>query len=76
MYSQQMTSLVKTKRCTGGDVFSTVSDFFNKTNVLWKNCADVTTDGAAALTRIKKGFQGKITEIAPHQKLIHCIGSS
>lgn len=61
------------ERCTGEDIFSTVNDFFNKNNVLWKNCVSVTTDGAAALTGIKKGFRGKVTEIAPHVKFIHCI---
>ncbi|CAM5073328.1 unnamed protein product [Natator depressus] len=61
------------ERCTGEDIFSTVNDFFNKNNVLWKNCVSVTTDGMAALTGIKKGFRDKVTEIAPHVKFIHCI---
>ncbi|CAM5151165.1 unnamed protein product [Natator depressus] len=52
------------ERCTRKDIFSTVNDFFNKNNVLWKNCVSVTTDGAAALTGIKK---------APHVKFIHSI---
>ncbi|KAG6934017.1 zinc finger BED-type containing 5 [Chelydra serpentina] len=61
------------ERCTREDIFATVNDFFSKHNVLWKNCASITTDGAAALTGIKKGFRGKVTEIAPHVKFIHCI---
>ena len=45
-----------------------------KNNALWKNCVSVTTDGTAALTGIKKkGFRGKVTEIAPRMKLIHCL---
>lgn len=49
--------------CTRGDIFSTVNDFLNRSNVLWKNYVSVTTDGLAALTGIKKGFQGKVTEV-------------
>ncbi|CAM5136722.1 unnamed protein product [Natator depressus] len=80
--SQLMVNLLDSKllfceplkeRCTGEDIFSTVNDFFNKNNVLWKNCVSVTSDGAAALTGIKKGFRGKVTEIAPHVKFIHRI---
>ncbi|CAM5121921.1 unnamed protein product [Eretmochelys imbricata] len=51
------------ERCTRKYIFSTVNDFFNKNNVLWKNCVSVTTNGAATLTGIKK---------APHVKFIHC----
>lgn len=50
-----------------------VSDFFNKSNVLWKNFASETTDGMAAFTVIKKGSQSKVTERAPLMELIHCI---
>lgn len=61
------------ERCTGEDISSTVNDFFNKNNVLWKLSASVTTDGAAALTGIKKGFWGKVTEPTLNVKCIHCI---
>ncbi|CAM4541743.1 unnamed protein product [Lepidochelys olivacea] len=70
----QTTFLRATKgKMYGEDIFSTVNDFFNKNNVLWKNCVSVTSDGVAALTGIKKGFRGKVTEIAPHVKFIHRI---
>lgn len=51
------------EKCTGEDTFSTVSDFFNKSNILWKNRVSVTTNGVAALTGIKNVFQGKVTEL-------------
>uniref|UniRef100_K7GJS8 DUF4371 domain-containing protein n=1 Tax=Pelodiscus sinensis TaxID=13735 RepID=K7GJS8_PELSI len=62
------------ERCTGEDIVSIVNNFFNKNNVLWKNCVSVTTDGAAALTGVKKGFQGKVTESTTreiHSLIIH-----
>jgi len=61
------------ERCTGQDIFLTVNDFFNANNISWKNCLSITSDGAAALTGIKKGFKGKVIEIAPHVIFIHCI---
>lgn len=61
------------ERCTGEDIFSTVNHFFVTNNILWENCLSVTSDGAAALTGTKKGFKGKVTEIAPHVKFVHCI---
>lgn len=67
-HSQQTTSLIKTKRFTGGDIFSTVDNHLNKTNALWKNCVRKNTEGAAALTT--KRFQGKVTGIAQHKKFI------
>ena len=59
--------------CAREDIFSKRNGFFNENNVLWKNWASVTTDGAATLNGIKKRFQGKATDIAPHVKLLHCI---
>lgn len=44
-----------------------------KNNVLWKNCASVTTDRVAAVTGIKKGFQRKVTEVALHMELLLCV---
>lgn len=52
-HSQQITSLTKTKRFTGGDIFSIVYNYFNKNNDLWTNCASKTTEAAAALTTIR-----------------------
>lgn len=48
-HSQLITSLTKTKRFTGGDIFSILDNYFSK-NALWKNCASKTTQAAAAVT--------------------------
>jgi hypothetical protein len=39
----------------------------------WANCVGIRTDGAAALTGHKKGFQAKVQQIGPHVNFIHCI---
>lgn len=44
------------KRFTGGDIFSTVDNYFNKNNALWKSCATKSTEEAADLTT-KRDFR-------------------
>lgn len=61
------------QKCTGENTFLTVNDFFNKSNILWKNCVSVTANGGAALTGIKNIFQGKVTELASHGKFLRCV---
>lgn len=60
------------ERCIGENIFSTIHVFFNKNNALWRKCSSTTTDGVASLTSIKKGFRGKVTEIAAYVKFIRC----
>lgn len=61
------------EKCTGEEIFSEVNDFFHKNKLSWDNCISFTTDGAAALMGSKKGLKGRVMEIAPHVKFIHCI---
>jgi hypothetical protein len=37
----------------------------------WANCISICTDGAAALTEHKKGFQVEVQQIGPHVNFIH-----
>lgn len=46
------------EKCAGENTFLTVNDFFNKSNILWKNCVSVTANGGVALTGIEKCIPG------------------
>jgi hypothetical protein len=41
-----------------------MNDYFMTEDISWANCISICTDGAAALTGHKKGFQDKIQQIA------------
>jgi hypothetical protein len=50
-----------------------VNDCFTAEDISWANCVGICTDGAAALTEHKKGFQAEVQETGPHVNFIHCI---
>jgi hypothetical protein len=60
-------------RCAGSDIFKAVNDYFTAEDISWANCVGIFTDGAAALTEHKKGFQVEVQKIGPHVNFIHCI---
>jgi hypothetical protein len=53
------------------DIFKVVNDCYTAEDISWANCVGICTDGAAALTEHKKGFQAEVQEIVPHVKFIH-----
>jgi hypothetical protein len=57
----------------GSHIFKAVSDCFTAEDISWANGVGISTDGAAALTGHKKGFQAKVQKIGPHVKFIRCI---
>jgi hypothetical protein len=62
-------------RTTGEDIFKILNDFFDKHLLLWKNCAGVCSDGAAAMTGKLNGLFAKI-KLLPHTsniKFTHCM---
>jgi hypothetical protein len=61
------------ERCTESDIFKEVNDYFTAEVISWANCFGICTDGAAALTGHKKGFQAEVQQIGPHVNFIHCI---
>jgi hypothetical protein len=61
------------ERCTRSDIFKAVNDNFTAKDISWANCVSVCSDGAAALTGHKKGFQAEIQQIGPHVNFIHFI---
>jgi hypothetical protein len=50
-----------------------VNGYFTAEDISWANCVGICTDGAAALTIHKKGFQAEVQQICPHVNSIHCI---
>jgi hypothetical protein len=60
-------------RCTGSDIFKAVNDNFTAEDISWVNCISICTDGAAALTGHKKGFQAEVKQTGPHLNFIHFI---
>jgi hypothetical protein len=68
-----MFCLPLSERCTGSDIFKAVNDYFAEEDISCANCVCICTDGAAALTGHKKGFQAEVQQIGPHVNFIHCI---
>jgi hypothetical protein len=68
-----MFCLQLSERCTGSDIFKALNDYFTAEDISWANCAGICTDGAAALTGHKKGFQAEVQQIGPQVNFIHCI---
>jgi hypothetical protein len=68
-----MFCLPLSERCTGSDIFKAVNDHFTAEDISWANYVDICTDGAAALTGHKKGFQSEVQQIGLHVNFIHCI---
>jgi hypothetical protein len=68
-----MFCLPLSERCTGSDIFKVVNDYFTAEDISWANCVGICTDGAAALTGYKKGFQTEVQQIGSHVNFIHCI---
>jgi hypothetical protein len=70
-----MFCLPLSERCTGSDIFKAVNDYFTAEDISWADCVCICTDGVAALTGHKKGFQDEVglQQIGPHVNFIHCI---
>jgi hypothetical protein len=62
---ESMLCLPLSERCTGSDIFKAVNDYFTAEDIYWANCVGICTEGAAALTGRKKGFQAKVQQIGP-----------
>lgn len=45
---------------TGQEIFCFVSKFHEMNNLLWSNCAAICSDGAAALTGMKRQFAARV----------------
>jgi hypothetical protein len=58
---------------TGSDILKAVNDYFTAEDISWANCGGICSDGAAALTGHKKGFQTEVQQIRPHVNFIRCI---
>jgi hypothetical protein len=64
------------ERCTGSDIFKAVNDYFTAEYTSWANCVGICTDGAAALTRHKKGFEAEVQQISwSPRELLHYINN-
>jgi hypothetical protein len=50
-----------------------MNDYFTAEDISWANCVGICTDGTAALTGHKKGFQADVQQIGPHVNFIDCI---
>jgi hypothetical protein len=50
-----------------------VNDYFTAEDIPWANCVGICSDGAAALTGHKKGFQAEVQQIGSHVNFTHCI---
>jgi hypothetical protein len=61
-----MFCLPLSERCTESDIFKAVNDCFTAEDISWANCVGICTDGLAALTGHKKGFQAEAQQIGPH----------
>jgi hypothetical protein len=55
-----MFCLPLSERCTGSGIFKAVNDYFTAEDISCANCVGICTDGAAALTGHKKGFQAEV----------------
>jgi hypothetical protein len=55
-----MFCLPLSERCTGSGIFKAVNDCFTAEDVSWANWVCTCTDGVAALTGHKKGFQAEV----------------
>jgi hypothetical protein len=53
------------ERCTGSDIFKAVNNCFTAEDISWANCVGICTDGVAALTGHKKGFQAEAHQTGP-----------
>jgi hypothetical protein len=58
-----MFCLSHSERCSGSDKFTTGNEYFTAEDTSWANCVGICTDGAAALTGQKKGFEAEVQQI-------------
>jgi hypothetical protein len=66
-----MFCLPLSERCTGNDILKAVNDYFTADDISWANCVGICTEGAAALTGHKKGFQVEVQQIGPHVNFLY-----
>ena len=57
----------------GEDIFPCLNDFFINYFISWKECAGISTDGAAACTGFKSGVVKPIKDKAPNAEWTHCF---
>uniref|UniRef100_A0A8D8UUY3 Zinc finger BED domain-containing protein 5 n=1 Tax=Cacopsylla melanoneura TaxID=428564 RepID=A0A8D8UUY3_9HEMI len=58
---------------TGEEIFELIDKYFKCHNIPWEKCADVCTDGAAAMVGKMKGVTSRIIEVNPNCTRSHCI---
>ncbi|KAL4126090.1 hypothetical protein QTP88_010319 [Uroleucon formosanum] len=59
--------------CTSAKyIFEAIDKFFTEHGIRWEKCVGITTDGAAAMSGYKTGLLGRVKEVAPQVKWIHC----
>ncbi|XP_072381219.1 zinc finger BED domain-containing protein 5-like [Diabrotica undecimpunctata] len=59
---------------TAADIFTALNDFFNKHDVTWTKCVDLSTDGTKSMAGHKAGLQARVKAVAPEVKWTHyCI---
>jgi hypothetical protein len=46
--------------------FKATNNYITSEDISWLNCVGICTDGAAALTEHKKGFQAEVRQVALH----------
>jgi hypothetical protein len=68
-----MFCLPLSERCTGSDMSKAVNDYLRAEDISWENCVGICTEGAAALTGYKEGFQAEVQHVGPHLNIIYCI---
>ncbi|XP_068227396.1 zinc finger BED domain-containing protein 5-like [Palaemon carinicauda] len=57
----------------GEDIFNEVSLFFEKEGLSWNNVCACTTDGAPAMLGRRSGFRGRVNQVNPETKHLHCM---
>jgi hypothetical protein len=50
-----------------------MNDYITSGDISWSKCVGICTNGAAALTRHRKGFQAEVRQVSPHVNFIHCV---
>ena len=62
-----------TTTTTGADIFDLVDTFFTDEGIDWNRCISVCIDGAPAMIGARKGFVGRVKEINPDIRSVHCV---
>ncbi|XP_044857783.1 zinc finger BED domain-containing protein 5-like [Mauremys mutica] len=58
---------------TGEAIFKVIDDFIKNSDLDWRCCVEISTDGARAMIGWKKGFVARIQAVAPEAKSTRCI---